>query len=72
MTAAPNVFDTGLWLRAYPHALAIPPARIGEIEMHLLAQATFRANAQTIADEKHTDHQFWIDRRAASADVERL
>jgi hypothetical protein len=29
--------------------------------MHFLAQAAFRANAQTIADEKHADHQLWID-----------
>jgi hypothetical protein len=35
-------------------AEAAEPA-IGEIEMHLLAQVTFRANVKTIADERNTD-----------------
>ena len=52
-------------------AEAAEPA-IGEIEMHFLAQAAFRANAQAIADKKHADHQLRIDRGAAGAAVERL
>ena len=50
---------------------AAKPA-IGEIEMDLFAQAAFRSDAHTIADEQHADHQFRIGRGAAGAAVERL
>ncbi|OAI26419.1 hypothetical protein A1351_14905 [Methylosinus sp. R-45379] len=50
---------------------AAEPA-IGEIEMHFLAQAAFRTNAQAVADKKHADHQLRIHRRTTGAAVKRL
>jgi hypothetical protein len=44
---------------------------IGEIERDLLAQAPLGADAVAIADEKHPDHQLWINRRAADVRVVR-
>jgi len=36
----------------------IEPAEptIGEVEVHLLAQASFRADAEQIADQQHPEH----------------
>jgi hypothetical protein len=41
----------------------IEPAEpaIGKVEMHLLAQAPLRADAEQIADEQHSEHQLRID-----------
>jgi hypothetical protein len=35
---------------------------IGQIEVDLIAQPPFRANAEAIADNQHPDHQLGIDR----------
>src|ERR1700722_2442062 len=37
---------------------------IGQIKMDLLAQPSLRANAESVADDEHSDHQLGIDRRA--------
>lgn len=41
----------------------IEPAEpaIGQVEVHLLAQAPFRADAEQVADQQHPEHQFRID-----------
>ena len=47
------------------HATVEPkPAKppICQIEMDFLAQAPFRADAEAVAHDQHTDHQFGIDR----------
>ena len=38
---------------------------VGEVQMDLLAQPPFRADAKTVAHDQHADHQFRIDRRSA-------
>ncbi len=42
----------------------IKPAEptIGEVEVHLLAQAAFRADAEQIANQQHSEHQLRVDR----------
>jgi hypothetical protein len=40
-----------------------PPIR--QVEMHLLAQATFRTDAHAVADDQHPDHQLRVDRWTA-------
>lgn len=54
-------------------ALEPEPAEptIGEVQMHLLAQAAFGADAEAIADERHPDHQLRVNRRPAHLAVER-
>jgi hypothetical protein len=39
--------------------------------VHLFAQATFRANAEAVANDQHTNDQCWIDRRSARVAVVR-
>ena len=48
---------------------AEPP--ICEIEVHLLAQAPFRSDADTVADDEHPDHQLRINRRPPCLTVKR-
>src|SRR4029077_1639577 len=45
---------------------------ICEIEVDLLAQPPFRADAEAIAHQQHPDHQFGIDRGTAQFAVEWL
>lgn len=45
---------------------------IGEIEVDLLAQSAFRANAHGIADDQHSHHKLGINLGAARGAVERL
>ena len=51
----------------------IEPAEptIGEVEMHLLAQAAFRADAEQVADQQHPEHQLWINRGPSARAVAR-
>ena len=51
----------------------IEPAEpaIGEIEMHLLAQPPFRADAEKVADQQHPEHQLRIDRGPSAGAVAR-
>ncbi len=44
---------------------------IGQIQMHLLAEAALRADAEAVADNQHPDHQLRIDRRTPHGAVER-
>ena len=44
---------------------------IGQIEMDLFAQSPFRADTHAIANQQHTDHQFWINGGATGRTVER-
>ena len=43
---------------------------IREIEVYLLAQAPFRSDPDTVADDEHPDHQLGIDRRSSRLTVE--
>ena len=42
------------------------------MQLDLLAQPTFRADAVAVADDEHPDHQLGIDRRTADVVVMRL
>lgn len=44
---------------------------VGQVQTHLLAQATLGADAEAIADQQHPDHSLRIDRGAAHLAVER-
>src|SRR5215207_5374097 len=46
-----------------------PP--ICQVEVHLLAQAPFRADAEAVADDQHADQQLRIDRRPTDGAVKR-
>ena len=48
---------------------AEPPVR--QIEVDLFAEAPLGADADAVADDRHADHQFGIDRRATQRAVER-
>ena len=50
---------------------ATEPA-IGKVEVDLVAQPPFGANAEAVADNEHPDHQLRIDRRATRLAVVRL
>jgi hypothetical protein len=43
---------------------------VGEVEMHLLAQAPFGPKPHDIANDQHPDHEAGIDRGASSVTVE--
>ena len=45
---------------------------IGEIEVNLVAKATLGPDAHAVADDRHADHQLWIDRRSAHLTIKRL
>jgi hypothetical protein len=45
---------------------------IGEAKLDLLAQLALETDAVTIANDKHPEHEFGIDRRSAGLTVERL
>jgi hypothetical protein len=45
---------------------------IGEVQMHLLAQATFGPDAEAVADDQHPDHQLRVDRGATRVAVKGL
>ena len=45
---------------------------IGKVEVDLVTQPPFGANAEAIADNEHPDHQLRIDRRATRLAVVRL
>jgi hypothetical protein len=47
---------------------AEPP--VGQVQMDLLAQPAFRADAVAIADDQHADQQLRVDRRPAGLAVE--
>ena len=53
--------------------LAIEPEptepAVGEVQVHLLAQPSFGANAVAVANQQHPDEQFGINRRPASRAV---
>ena len=56
------------------HSVAqIEPAEpaISEVEMHFLAQAPFRADAEQVADKQHPEHQLRIDRGSTARAVAR-
>jgi hypothetical protein len=42
---------------------------IGQIQVNLFAEASFRANAETVTNDQHADHQFRINRRPARVAV---
>jgi len=44
--------------------------KISEVEVDLLAQPSFRADAEAVADDQHPDHQLGIDRRPPEMAVE--
>jgi hypothetical protein len=44
---------------------------IREVEMNLFAQAALGANAEAVAHDQHTDHEFRVDRRPARVTVVR-
>jgi len=46
-----------------------PPA--GEVQVHLLAQPPFRADAEAVPHDQHADHQLRVDRWPAYGAVER-
>jgi hypothetical protein len=56
--------------------LAIEPQpaepAVGEVQMHLLAQAALGPDAHAIAHDQHPHHQLGIDRGPADAAVKRL
>jgi hypothetical protein len=43
---------------------------VGKIEVHLLAQASLRAQPHDIANDQHPDHETGVDRRAPGVAVE--
>jgi hypothetical protein len=47
--------------------LAKPP--VGQMQLDLLAQPAFRADAVAVADDEHPDHQLGIDRRTTDVAV---
>src|SRR5215468_5743514 len=42
---------------------------IPEVQVNLFAQPSFRADAEAIAHDQHSDQQFWIDRRPSRLTV---
>ena len=48
---------------------AEPP--VSQVQVHLLAQPPFRADAKAVADDQHADHELRIDRGTASVAIER-
>jgi hypothetical protein len=50
---------------------ATEPA-IGKVKLDFLAELALEAEAATIADDEHPEHEFGIDRRSAGLTVERL
>lgn len=50
---------------------ATEPA-IGKAKLDFLAELALEADAVTIADDEHPEHEFGIDRRSAGLTVERL
>ena len=42
---------------------------VGEVQVHLLAQPPFGANAVAVANQQHPDEQFGINRRPAGRAV---
>jgi hypothetical protein len=55
------------------HATIEPePAKpsLCQVEMDFLAQAPFRADAEAVAHDQHSDHQFGIDRWATHCAVD--
>src|SRR3984957_6141106 len=53
------------------HARLKKPA-VRQIEVDLVAQPPFGANAEAVADNEHPDHQLRIDRRATHLTIKRL
>ena len=49
-------------------AQATEPA-IGQAQMDLIAQSPLGADAVTVPDDQHADHQFWIGRGTAGMAV---
>jgi hypothetical protein len=54
--------------RAIESQPAKPP--VGEVQVHLFAQPSFRADAEAVAHDQHADHQFRVNRRPAYGAVE--
>jgi hypothetical protein len=54
------------------HILEIEPLElsVGKMQPHLFAQLPLRADAAPVADDKHSDQQFRINRRATNVAVE--
>src|SRR5262249_32952601 len=54
------------------HILEIEPLElsVGKMQPHLFAQLQLRAHATPVADDKHSDQQFRINRRATNVAVE--
>jgi hypothetical protein len=44
---------------------------VGQVQVHLFTQPPFRANAEAVADDQHSDQQLRIDRRPTRLAVER-
>ena len=68
-TAMPVLREGGVVGNAVVQIKAAKPA-IGEVQMHLFAQATLRPDAKTVPNQKHADQQFLIERRATGVAVE--
>ena len=58
-------------IRHTPRQIEAAEPAIGKLQMNLLAQPPFRTDTEDVAHQKHPDHQFRIDRRAAGLAVER-
>lgn len=52
-------------------AIEAQPAEpaVRQVEVDLIAQSPLGADAETVADDQHADHQFWIDRGPARRTV---
>jgi hypothetical protein len=48
---------------------AEPP--VGQVEVDVITQPSFRSNAKAVTDQEHPDHQFGIDRRSTDTTIER-
>ncbi len=44
---------------------------IGQVQMNFHTQPPFRPDTHDIADQKHSDHQFRVNRRTADVAIER-
>jgi hypothetical protein len=69
--AAMAVLGEGRMVRHFARQAEPAEPTIGEVQMDLLAQSTFRADAVAIADDQHPDQQFRVDRRPSGCAVER-
>jgi hypothetical protein len=68
--AAVAVLGEGRMVRHFARQAEPAEPPIGEVQMDLLAQSAFRADAVAIADDQHPDQQFRVDRRPPGRAIE--